>query len=156
MRRKSRSFFNTLFRELIEQIIILIGQELDNRLRYNFTVIDATEMTSWNKLGLSFHISVRVTEETVYPRGIHFGYGRHSVSVRGCLPDGRGESPFRSLTNEYGDRLKTMRIDTSEMRIGCRIIVYQLKMLMRCREDIIFYLKTCIKYTRQVGLSVIF
>ncbi|MEM5793008.1 MAG: hypothetical protein QXY45_01440 [Candidatus Aenigmatarchaeota archaeon] len=30
-----------------------------------------------------------------------------------------------------GDRLKTIRIYTSEVRIGCRIISYQVKILMR-------------------------
>ena len=49
----------------------------------------------------------------------------------------RGESVFGSLTNDYGDRLKTMKVDTSEIRIGCRIISYQIKILMRINFYII-------------------
>jgi len=44
---------------------------------------------------------------------------------------GRGESCFGSLTNEFGDRLKTSRIDTSITRIGARIIAYLTKIYIR-------------------------
>ena len=179
-------------KELIRKIIILIGQKLDNSFDYDYTFIDATEFTSWNMNGLIFHLSCRITKETVYPTGIHYGLGRTvKESVEGCLVQGegnvladgwyddndslgiifksgyqpivkpnkerwrghwrkkarilyrhpigrqkyrqrgRGESIFGSLTNDYGDRLKTMRIDTSEIRIGSRIIAYQIKILMR-------------------------
>ena len=179
-------------KELIEELITLLGQKLDNSFNYDYTFIDATEFTSWNKKSLIFHLSCRITKETVYPTGIHYGLGNTvKESVEGCLVKGkgdvladawyddndslgvmfksgyqpivksnkerwkgywrkkarklyrhpigrqkyrqrgRGESPFGSLTNEFGDRIKTMRIDTSEIRIGCRIIVYQVKILMR-------------------------
>ena len=44
---------------------------------------------------------------------------------------GRGESVFGSLTNEFGDRLKTVLWETSVTRIGCRFVVYLVKLLMR-------------------------
>lgn len=44
---------------------------------------------------------------------------------------GRGESPFGSLANEFGDRLKTSRIDASITRIGARIIAHMVKIYMR-------------------------
>jgi hypothetical protein len=195
----------TISKELIQQIIILIGQKLDGSLNYNYTFVDATEFTSWIKKGLVFHASCRITKETIYPTGIHYGFGRTvEESVKGCLTEGngdlladawydsndalgvmfkfgyqsivkpnkerldgyfrrkarklyrhpigrqkyrqrgRGESIFGSLTNNYGDRLKTMRIDTSEIRIGSRLIAYQVKILMRinfCSIKILVILK---------------
>jgi hypothetical protein len=50
---------------------------------------------------------------------------------------GRGESPFGSLTNEFGDRLKTSRFDTSMIRIGARIITYLVKIYMRIDDNLI-------------------
>lgn len=46
----------------------------------------------------------------------------------------RGESLFGSLTNAYGDRLKTSRTDTSNTRIVARIIAYQTKIWMRIEK----------------------
>lgn len=181
-----------LDKQLITKIIVLIGKKIDSSLRYDFTFVDATEFTSWVKNDLAFHVSCRITKETVYPIGLHFGIGKTvKESVEGCLVKGegdlladawyddndslgimfkfgyspivktnkqrwrgywrkkarklykhpigkqkyrnrgRGESIFGSLTDEYGDRLKTSRIDTSEIRIGSKIIAYQIKILMR-------------------------
>jgi len=44
---------------------------------------------------------------------------------------GRGESIFGSLTNEFGDRLKSVRADVTMIRIACRFIVYMVKLIMR-------------------------
>ena len=44
---------------------------------------------------------------------------------------GRGESIFGSLTNEFGDRLKSVLRETTMTRIGCRFIVYLVKLYMR-------------------------
>jgi hypothetical protein len=44
---------------------------------------------------------------------------------------GRGESPFGSLTNAYGDRIKVENITAMKVRIASRIIAYQLKILVR-------------------------
>ena len=46
---------------------------------------------------------------------------------------GRGESIFGSLTNEFGDRLKSVRPDVTMTRIACRFIVYLVKLIMRQR-----------------------
>ena len=79
-------------RDLIEEIIVLIGQKLDNSFNYEYTFIDATEFTSWNKNPLIFHVSCRITKETVYPTGIHYGLGRTvKESVEGCLVHGEGD-----------------------------------------------------------------
>jgi len=179
-------------KELLEKIISLLGKELDKHMENEYTFIDSTEFTSWTKEPLVFHVSCRITKETVYPIGIFYGRGKTvKESVEGCLVEGsgdlladawydsnealglmvrlgykpivrpnkerldgyfrrrvrrfyrnpigrqkyrqrgRGESLFGSLTNEFGDRLLTRRIDTSQVRIGCRIISYQLKILMR-------------------------
>jgi len=46
---------------------------------------------------------------------------------------GRGESIFGSLTNEFGDRLKTVLVETSITRIGCRFAIYLVKLCMRMK-----------------------
>ena len=56
---------------------------------------------------------------------------RHPIGKQKYRQRGRGESIFGSLTDDYGDRLQTLRKDTSELRIGSRIIAYQVKILMR-------------------------
>ena len=47
---------------------------------------------------------------------------------------GRGESPFGSLTNEFGDRLKACRKESMRARILSRIVSYQIKLLIRCNS----------------------
>jgi hypothetical protein len=44
---------------------------------------------------------------------------------------GRGESPFGSLTNAFGDRLKTRLTETTYRRSLARVIVYQTKIYIR-------------------------
>jgi hypothetical protein len=48
---------------------------------------------------------------------------------------GRGESMFGSLTNEYGDRYKTIEDPSMQIRILARIISYQIKLLIRCSDN---------------------
>lgn len=50
---------------------------------------------------------------------------------------GRGESMFGSLTNEFGDRLKTINEEAMQVRILSRIVCYQIKLLIRCDDKII-------------------
>jgi hypothetical protein len=50
---------------------------------------------------------------------------------------GRGESMFGSLTNEFGDRFKTINEEAMQVRILSRIICYQIKLLIRCDDRII-------------------
>lgn len=44
---------------------------------------------------------------------------------------GRGESPFGSLTNYFGDRLKSVNDFAMKTRIASRVLCYQIKLLMR-------------------------
>ena len=50
---------------------------------------------------------------------------------------GRGESPFESLNNEFGDRFKAINKTTMQVRILGRVISYQIKLLIRCNNKII-------------------
>ncbi len=45
---------------------------------------------------------------------------------------GRGESLFGSLTNEFGDRFKARNVNAIRTRTASRILVYQIKLLIRC------------------------
>jgi hypothetical protein len=56
---------------------------------------------------------------------------RHPVGRLKYKQRGRGESPFGSLADEFGDRLKTLSKNNTITRIGCRIIAYQVKIYMR-------------------------
>lgn len=49
-------------------------------------------------------------------------FGRQKYKQRG-----RGESPYGSLTDEFGDRLKSRRVDVTMTRIGARIITHLVK-----------------------------
>lgn len=44
---------------------------------------------------------------------------------------GRGESPYGSLTNRYGDRLTTTLPETTKTRIGARIVAYLVRLYIR-------------------------
>ena len=50
---------------------------------------------------------------------------------------GRGESLFRSMTNEFGNRFKVMNETSMQTRILARMISYQIKLLIRCSDKII-------------------
>jgi len=188
-----------LGKDLIEEVIMLIGQKLDVAIGYDFSVIDSTKFSTWKNKGLEFHVLTRITRGTVYPSCVYFSSVSPSEAVdhvlveggkellcdawyddnkalrtmfkRGYTPyvspntgrwrgrwrhkarklymhplgrqkyrqRGRGESPFGSLTNEFGDRLRTSRNDTTVIRIGCRIIAYQLKIYIR---NNIFYIES--------------
>lgn len=47
---------------------------------------------------------------------------------------GRGESPFGSLTNRYGDRIKTINKQSTQTRSLARVVAYQIKLLIRILE----------------------
>jgi hypothetical protein len=49
----------------------------------------------------------------------------------------RGESMFGSLTNEFGDKLKAINKKSVQVRIMARVISYQIKLLIRCDEEIV-------------------
>ena len=48
---------------------------------------------------------------------------------------GRGESPFGSLTNYFGDRFKTLNVQVTKTRTAVRVLVYQIKLLMRLPQE---------------------
>ena len=47
---------------------------------------------------------------------------------------GRGESPYGSLTNAYGDRLTTTLLTTTKTRIAARIVNYLVNLFMRAEK----------------------
>lgn len=49
----------------------------------------------------------------------------------GYRQGGRGESVFGSLTNYFGDRFKTINLQVTKTRTAVRVLVYQIKLLMR-------------------------
>lgn len=51
---------------------------------------------------------------------------------------GRGESPFGTLTNYHGKRFKTLNKQVIKTRIAARVIVYQIRLLIRL--NIVFVL----------------
>jgi len=54
---------------------------------------------------------------------------------------GRGESIFGSLTNEYGDRIKTLTVQATRIRSLVRIVAHQVKLLMRILERLVRILR---------------
>ena len=50
---------------------------------------------------------------------------------------GRGESPFGSLTNAYGDRIKTLDLQTTKTRIALRVLAYQVRLLIRVTQELL-------------------
>lgn len=64
---------------------------------------------------------------------------------------GRGESPFGSLTNEFGDRFKAINKESMQARTLARIISYQIKLLIRCNDKIISIDVLIIRHAHQLG-----
>lgn len=48
---------------------------------------------------------------------------------------GRGESVFGSLANYFGDRFKTINVQATQTRTAARVLVYQVKLLMRLIQE---------------------
>lgn len=48
---------------------------------------------------------------------------------------GRGESPFGSLTNYFGDRFDSIDTQVTKTRTAARVLVYQVKLLMRLNQE---------------------
>ncbi len=59
------------------------------------------------------------------------------IHRRGYRQRGRGESVFSSLTNEFGDRFNSRNELSTQTRIVSRLIVYQIKLLIRSEDKII-------------------
>jgi len=62
---------------------------------------------------------------------------KNPVYRRAYRHRGRGESLFGSLTNEFGDRFKAIKEESMQTRILGRIVCYQIKLLIRCNDEII-------------------
>ena len=60
---------------------------------------------------------------------------------------GRGESPFGSLTNCYGDRLHARKKNVMQTRIAARVLCYQVKLLIRVGN---FVFVLIIRHAREV------
>ena len=62
---------------------------------------------------------------------------RNPVNRLGYRQRGRGESPFGSLTNAYGDRMKTFSIQATKTRTVARILAYQVRLLIRVTQELL-------------------
>ena len=76
-------------------------------------------------------------------------YRRKSRKLFGVLADNyryrpRGESTFGPIINEFGDRIKTRRYDTTATRIIARLIPHLAKTLIRIKKAIMEFLDTLI------------
>lgn len=180
-------------RRLIQILSQRIGELLKEKLGVDFTVIDSTKFTLWNKKSIELHLLIAVMDETLYPISLYLGKGPPSHCAEKTLVPGkgdlygdrwfddnkgfkfmfrygwnpivkpnrdrsrgywrrkarkiwrwkgrlkynqrsRGESPFGSLTNKYGDRLKTLREDTSSLRGALRVVAHQIRILIRVKN----------------------
>ncbi|BAJ50802.1 hypothetical protein CSUB_C0949 [Candidatus Caldarchaeum subterraneum] len=77
-------------------------------------------------------------------------YRRRSRKLFGVLADNyryrpRGESTFGSIINEFGDRIKTSRYDTTATRIIARLIPHLAKTLIRIKKAIMEFLDTLVQ-----------
>jgi len=59
---------------------------------------------------------------------------------------GRGESLFGSLTNEFGDRLHARNEQSLQARVIGRILSYQIKLIIRCRDKKIIVVVLIIRH----------
>ena len=71
------------------------------------------------------------------------------IHRRGYRQRGRGESCFGSWTNEFGDRLKSVNEQSTQTRILARIVVYQIKLLLRFEDEIISVDVLIIRHARE-------
>lgn len=79
--------------------------------------------------------------------GRYRGYWRRSRALFEILGDNyrlrwRGESPFGSIINKYGDRLKTIRKDTTAVRAISRLIAHITRIYLRITKAIKEFLDT--------------
>lgn len=78
-------------------------------------------------------------------RGFYRKRGRKLYKMKehrlGYRQRGRGESPFGSLTNCYGDRLKVKKTIVMKIRIASRVLAYQLKILLRATLNLLLIVR---------------
>ena len=183
--------------EILNLVVKELGINLQNKLGYEFSMVDSTKFSNWYNEEVEFHIVNRIKKGVVYPIGtslitktvagpveeaapngkgnlygdawyddnktigILFGKGYipiicpnknrwhgyyrkkarklyRSIKNRlGYRQRGRGESIFGSLTNEYGDRIKTLTKIATQTRSIARVIVHQVKLIIRIVEKLL-------------------
>jgi hypothetical protein len=75
----------------LQLVMRALGVKLKQLLGYQFSVIDATDMTDWYGKLTTFHVVNRICDETVYPVGISFLTGSVRAPVNEATPDGKGK-----------------------------------------------------------------
>jgi len=78
--------------DYLRLVIRAVGIRLEKLLSYQFSVVDATDMTSWHGELTTFHLINRICDETVYPIGISFLTGSVKAPVDQAVPDGKGKA----------------------------------------------------------------
>ena len=76
--------------ELINEVVRIVGSQLERQLGYDFTVIDATAFSDWHSRHRSFHLLNRVSQDTVYPVSIAVDTFDPVPNTRDTIVAGRG------------------------------------------------------------------
>tara|TARA_Y100000031_G_C8159341_1_gene356148 strand:- start:24 stop:875 length:852 start_codon:yes stop_codon:yes gene_type:complete len=77
--------------DCLKIIISRAGQLLDKMCKHEFTFVDATDFTSWNKDLVQVHVANRIVNGTIYPIGVSFKKNNVHGPVAECLPSGSGK-----------------------------------------------------------------
>ena len=76
---------------------------------------------------------------------------KNPINKLGYRQRGRGESCFGSLTNAYGDRMKTSSIQSTKTRTVARILAYQVRLLIRVTQELL----GIIRHAPEFGVKVL-
>lgn len=79
-----------LMQELLAQLIAQAGKLLDSILSTLFSMVDATEFTTWHTQTVKVWVCNHVAEESVYPVGISFVKSPIAASMQAAVPEGEG------------------------------------------------------------------
>lgn len=72
-------------------------------------------------------------------------YNRNPKNRLDYRQRGRGEGTFGSLTNAYGDRLKTFDVQTTKTRSAARVFFYQVRLLIRIIQELLGIIRHTLK-----------
>ena len=79
-------------REFIENLVRKLGKMLEDTIGYDFSFVDSTLFTTWNKKEVEFYTAVRIAKETLYPVGLLFDQSKMpSLAIKRCLTEGNGD-----------------------------------------------------------------
>lgn len=79
-------------REFIEFLVRKLGKMLEGVLGYDFSFMDSTLFTTWNKKEVEFYTAVRIAKGTLYPVGLFFDQSKTpSTAVKGCIVKGNSD-----------------------------------------------------------------